>query len=86
MIEVKENKDGSFDITWDENDPVESQLNSWNEHDFIDAIMSECNRTFEKELKKIATALGGTLSHYVCSNNNTEHKKYVIEYDSQRKG
>lgn len=42
MIEVKENQDGSFTITWDSNDPVESQLNHFTEQDFIDAIMEQC--------------------------------------------
>lgn len=44
MIEVKEREDGSFDISWDENDPVESQLNHWTEQDFIDCIMQECKK------------------------------------------
>ena len=43
MIDVKENEDGSFDISWDENDPVESVLNTWTEQDFIDTIMNEIN-------------------------------------------
>ena len=43
MIDVKENEDGSFDISWDENDPVESILNTWTEQDFIDTIMNEIN-------------------------------------------
>lgn len=41
MIDVKENEDGSFDISWNENDPVESVLNTWTEQDFINAIMSQ---------------------------------------------
>jgi hypothetical protein len=45
MIDVKEREDGSFDISWDENDPVESQLNHWTEQDFIDCIMEGCKRT-----------------------------------------
>ena len=45
MIEVTEREDGSFDISWDENDPVESQLNHWTEQDFIDCIMDGCKRT-----------------------------------------
>jgi hypothetical protein len=48
MIEVKENQDGSFDISWDENDPTESILNTWTEQDFIDCIMQECERTLSK--------------------------------------
>jgi hypothetical protein len=38
MIEVKEEQDGSYTITWDENDPKESILNTWTEEDFIQAI------------------------------------------------
>jgi hypothetical protein len=38
MIEVHENEDGSFQIDWDPNDPVESIMNEWTEQDFISAI------------------------------------------------
>ncbi len=38
-IEVKELEDGSLEISCDENDPVESQLNHWTEQDFVNAIM-----------------------------------------------
>jgi hypothetical protein len=38
MIEVTQREDGSFDISWDKNDPVESMLNEWTEQDFINAI------------------------------------------------
>lgn len=44
MIDVKEREDGSFDISWDENDPTESILNTWTEQDFIDCIMQECEK------------------------------------------
>jgi hypothetical protein len=40
-IEVTEREDGSFDISWDENDPTESILNTWTEQDFIDCIKQE---------------------------------------------
>lgn len=43
-IDVKEEQDGSFTISWDENDPYESMLNTWTEQDFIDAIKEHCNR------------------------------------------
>ena len=39
MIEVKDLGNYEFQISWDENDPLESQLNNWTEQDFIDAIM-----------------------------------------------
>lgn len=47
MIEVKENEDGSLDISWDPDDPVESILNEWTEQDFIDAIMTRCKKVLE---------------------------------------
>ena len=37
-IKVTERGDGSFDIDWDPNDPVESIMNDWTEEDFIQAI------------------------------------------------
>ncbi len=42
-IDVKEEQDGSFTISWDENDPLESMFNTWTEQDFIDCIMKRCN-------------------------------------------
>jgi hypothetical protein len=48
MIEVTQKEDGSFDISWDENDPTESILNTWTEQDFIDCIRQECERTLSK--------------------------------------
>lgn len=44
-IQVTEKEDGSFDISWDENDPTESILNTWTEQDFIDCIRQGCERT-----------------------------------------
>jgi hypothetical protein len=46
MIEVKETEEG-FEISWDENDPVESVFNTWTEQDFIDAIMKKCEEVIE---------------------------------------
>lgn len=37
-IQVTENEDGSFNISWDENSPTESIFNDWTEEDFIRAI------------------------------------------------
>jgi len=37
-IEVKEENDGSFTISWDENSPTESILNNFTEEDFIRVI------------------------------------------------
>ena len=43
MIDVKENEDGTFTISWDENDPEESIFNDWTEKDFTDAITNYLN-------------------------------------------
>lgn len=51
-ISVKENQDGSFDISWDENDPQESLFNTWTESDFVNAI-----ETYLNELKGKGTNL-----------------------------
>jgi hypothetical protein len=46
-IEVTENNDGSFQISWDENDPIESMMNNWTDQDFIQAIMEQINASLE---------------------------------------
>lgn len=43
MIDVKENEDGTFTISWDENDPQESMFNTWTEQDFINALTDYLN-------------------------------------------
>lgn len=48
-IEVKEEQDGSFTISWDENDPVESIFNTWTETDFKEAIESYLTKLIEQD-------------------------------------
>jgi hypothetical protein len=43
MIKVVEEGNGSFTISWDEKDPVESILNTWTEQDFINTISNYLN-------------------------------------------
>jgi hypothetical protein len=38
MINVEQKEDGTFDISWDPEDPSESMFNTWSETDFINAI------------------------------------------------
>ena len=38
MINVTQNEDGSFEISWDENDPKESILNDYTQEDFQNII------------------------------------------------
>jgi hypothetical protein len=48
-IKVTEKEDGSFDIEWDEKDPVESIMNTWTESDFLDAIQKHLDNLKEQE-------------------------------------
>ena len=47
-IDVEEWYDGdgklNLTITWDENDPFESQFNDWTENDFMTAIRNACDQ------------------------------------------
>lgn len=47
-MKVTEKEDGSFDIEWDPNDPVEHVFNDWTEQDFIDVIMKAANEVIDK--------------------------------------
>ena len=40
MIEVTQESDNKFIISWDENDPTEKFLNDWTEEDFINHIQN----------------------------------------------
>lgn len=60
MIDVKENEDGTFTISWDPNDPTESVMNTWTEQDFIDAIMKRCEEVLSKDSLETGTDVGLT--------------------------
>jgi len=47
-MDVKEEEDGTFTITWDENDPVERVFNDWTEQDFIDVITSAAQKILDQ--------------------------------------
>ena len=49
MIEVTENENGSFTISWDENSPTESIFNTWTEEDFINAISEHLQKLKDNE-------------------------------------
>ena len=51
-IEVKENEDGSFDISWDENHPTESMFNTWTTEDFTKAISDYLDKLKNEEQEK----------------------------------
>lgn len=63
MINVKENEDGSFTISWDPQDPQESIFNDYTEEDFTNLIQDYCNKIIteaesdsDKFKEKFATA------------------------------
>ena len=60
MIEVKEETDGSLTISWDENDPMESQLNTWTEQDFIKAISDHIDKLKNEEQETQETDTSST--------------------------
>jgi hypothetical protein len=47
-IEVIEETNGSFTISWDENDPQESMMNTWTESNFLDAIQNHLDNLKEQ--------------------------------------
>jgi len=48
MIEVTINEDDTLTITWDENSPTESILNTWTKEDFIRVIMDALEKPVEE--------------------------------------
>ena len=49
MIQVIENEDKSFTISWDETSPTESIFNTWTEEDFIKVIMEHLQNLKDNE-------------------------------------
>jgi hypothetical protein len=50
-IKVTEKEDNSFEISWNEFDPVESIMNDWTEQDFIQAITEYLDKLKENDGK-----------------------------------
>jgi hypothetical protein len=49
-IKVKEENDGTFTISWDENSPTESIFNTWTEDDFVKAITDYLETLTENDI------------------------------------
>jgi hypothetical protein len=43
------NDDETITFEWDENDPIDSVLNTWTEQDFMNAILNYCKETIGEE-------------------------------------
>ena len=64
MINVKQEEDGSFTISWDENDPQESILNTWTQEDFINAIQNKLQSLEELGVLDNATEAINQVTEY----------------------
>ena len=98
MIDVTENQDGTFTISWDENDPTESIFNDFKEEDFINLIQNYLNTLQESgkvDINQVAEAVNHINDHIEEEISNTceetfgkecyqgaEHKDYY-EYIDQ---
>lgn len=50
MINVTQIAEGSFEISWDPNDPIEQQLNNWTQEQFVEAIRKKIDDLKEEDL------------------------------------
>ena len=48
-IEVTEETNGTFTISWDENDPLERVFNDWTEEDFIQVITEAAEKILAQQ-------------------------------------
>ena len=66
MIDVKENEDGTFTISWDENDPTESIFNDFKEEDFIKLIqdyLQSLEESGKVDINQVAEAVNHINDH-----------------------
>ena len=66
MIEVTENDDKTFTISWDENDPQESIFNDFKEEDFINLIqnyLKSLQESGEVDINQVAEAVSQINNH-----------------------
>lgn len=89
MINVKQEEDGSFTISWDENDPQESILNTWTQEDFINAIQDKLQSLEELGVLDNATEAINQVTEYFIDqtpeevNQDIQTLKDFIEEDEE---
>ncbi|AIX17242.1 hypothetical protein Syn7803C76_19 [Synechococcus phage ACG-2014b] len=76
-MNVNELPDGKLQIEWDENDPIESILNTWTEEDFQN-FFDECLRQDSGEF--------GEESKEDYYNSESEGKDYIQKDDITKEG
>ena len=91
-IEVTQDDDKTFTISWDENDPQESILNTWTQEDFIHAIEDKLNSLKELGVLDNATEAINQVTEYfidqtaeeVNQDINTLHDWYKVKEEAIR--
>ena len=78
MINVKQEDDGSLTISWDENDPQESTLNTWTEEDFINAIQNKLQSLEELGVLDNATEAINQVTDYFIDQTPEEVEQDII--------
>ena len=82
MIEVTENDDKTFTISWDENDPQESIFNDFKEEDFITLIqnyLKSLQESGEVDINQVAEAVNQINDHIEEEIINTCEETYGKE-------
>lgn len=65
MIEVTQEDDNTFTISWDENDPEEKIFNTWTEEDFINAIQDKLKALEELGVLDDATEAVNNINDHI---------------------
>ena len=65
MIEVTQEDDNTFTISWDENDPQEKMFNTWTEEDFINAIQDKLKSLEELGVLDDATEAVNNINDHI---------------------
>ena len=77
MIDVKEEDDGTFTISWDENDPNEAIFNTWTQEDFINLLTNYLNSLQESG---VLDDIGG---EEVLAESVNEVTEYFIDQSAE---
>ena len=65
MIEVTQDGENQFTISWDENDPNEKMFNTWTEEDFINAIQDKLKSLEELGVLDNATEAVNQINNHI---------------------
>ena len=87
MIEVTENDDKTFTISWDENHPEEKIFNNYKEEDFINLIQNYLNtlqESGEVDINQVTEAVNQINDHFTEEIINTCEETFGKEcYDEE---